>query len=345
MSATSIEWATDTWNPLRARRLSDGKVGWHCEKVSAGCASCYAETFNGRRLPAGGTGIPYNQRSRAQVETYLDGDVLLEPIRWKKPRRVFVASMTDVFGDWVPDVALDQLFAAMALAPAHEFLLLTKRSERMRRYFSTARTKLGRSHEVIIRANTRMLGGAGVWPGWPLPNVWLGVSVEDQKTADQRIPDLLATPAAVHWVSYEPALDEVEFQRGRGWLEPFKDTDASLTRTPRLSWIVVGGESGARARPFDVAWARSTIAQCKAAGTACFVKQVGSWPVDGECARCNGTGEMAAGIVCDLPRLRCPACDGAGKERQDTVDRKGGDMETWPGSLRVREFPAGRGDR
>lgn len=142
---------------------------------------------------------------------------------------------------------------------------------------------------------------------WPLPNVWLGVSVEDQATADERIPLLLRTPAAVRFVSYEPALGPVNLLRYMS--VPLAEID---NPGAMLDWVIVGGESGPGARPFDIQWARNTVAQCKAAGVACFVKQVGSVPMErGERWRYE-------------PKLK---------------DRKGGDWEEWPEDLRVREFP------
>src|SRR5690348_8356514 len=135
MSAnSSIEWTDSTWSPIRARNPDDGKTGWHCVKVSPACAHCYAETFNSRRLPNGGTGLPYNAHSTA--ETYLDEARLTDPLRWKKPRHIFVCSMTDLFGEWVPEEMIDRVFAVMALTPHHTYQVLTKRPERMRDYFA-----------------------------------------------------------------------------------------------------------------------------------------------------------------------------------------------------------------
>jgi protein gp37 len=267
-----IPWTEDTWNPIRG-----------CSRVSLGCGGphgqggCYAERL---AIRLSGPGQPYEGLVKstpsgprwtgrvALVESALD-----LPLRWKKPGRIFVNSMSDLFHEKVPDEWIDRIFAVMAKAPQHTFQILTKRPERMLEWVT-------RSRPV------------------PLPNVWLGVSVEDQETADVRIPLLLQTPTAVRWVSYEPALGSVDF-RSLGLL---KRTGAGL------DWMVVGGESGPGARPFDLAWARQTIDQCREAGIAPFFKQTGSRPIlDGEPLRLK--------------------------------DRKGGDMDEWPADLRVREYP------
>jgi protein gp37 len=146
---------------------------------------------------------------------------------------------------------------------------------------------------------------------WPLPNVWLGVSVEDQKTADERIPLLLKTPAAVRFVSYEPALGPVDFER---WVD--RTTDGS-----GIDWLIIGGESGPGARPCDIEWIRSAVRQCKAAGVAVFMKQLGAKP-----------GKS----------IRAPDSDHSGRDYWEPIklkSRKGGDPTEWPADLRVREFP------
>lgn len=336
-TSTSIEWTSATWNPIRARTKLAGKVGWHCEKVSAGCAHCYAETFNGRRLPGGGTGVDYTKRSRSEVETYIDEDVLAQPLRWRKPRKVFVCSMTDLFGEWVSDEQLDRVFAVMALCSHLTFQCLTKRPERMRAYVESLAALDG-------RARARRLAGplaagasdenTGPLP-WPLPNLWPGVSVEDQATADERIPHLLATPAAVRFVSVEPLLDRVDLTWLRthegntnalaGWRsDDFESCGVPRRTVNRIDWVIVGGESGPGARPCDVAWIRSLVEQARAAAVPVFAKQLGAHYVDAV----NGIGGVAARpdptLVPSIRRLR---------------DRKGGDPSEWPEDLRVREFP------
>lgn len=226
---TSIEWTDASWTPIRARaweRSGDGvvkeRIGWHCEKVSAGCKNCYAEPIN-RRL---GTGLDYkpSHLMRADVSIFLDEKMLLAPLRWQKPRRIFVCSMTDLFADFVTDEMIDRVFALMALCPQHTFQVLTKRPERMRAYLSAAGVAdrildlaailLRRRFGVPEDVPTERLEKLDPRP-WPLPHVWLGVSAEDQEAADARVPVLLATPAAVRFLSCEPLLGPIDL---RAWL-------------------------------------------------------------------------------------------------------------------------------
>lgn len=330
MGLTTIEWTDRTWSPLRAQVREDavaiarakgytslikiaekmtGHVGQHCEHVSHGCDHCWAESDNHRCRPNNGTGLPYDRRSRDLVETIADEKILMQPLSWRKPQRVFVENQSDLFGDWVTDEAIDRVFAVMALCPQHTFQVLTKRPTRMLNWMCTSDCSL-RKAEVWrrIQQNRDWVFAShlqGDW--WPLKNVWLGVSVEDQETADERIPLLLQTPAAVRFVSYEPALGPVDFNRffdeglecnycrqwrgtegdakpdgneeDPGFLCPrCGEAAAHLPLNEHLDWVIVGGESGSGARPFDIAWARNTIAQCKDAGVACFVKQLGAKP-------------------------------------------------------------------
>lgn len=194
-------------------------------------------------------------------------------------KRAFVSDMTDVFGEWVPDEMRDRLFAVMALRPDVTFQLLTKRPERMAEYFRTTRTNL------IATA-----AGVGNHFPWPLPNLWLGTSVENQATADERIPHLLATPAAVRFLSVEPLLGPVDLARVSS---PCGYTDAPHAfdclshdlargrwfegdgeRARAVDWVIVGAESGSGRRPMAEEWAHSLVEQCAAAGVNCFVKQV-----------------------------------------------------------------------
>jgi protein gp37 len=235
---------------------------------------------------------------------------MAKPLKWKRPRRIFPCSMTDMFADFVSEPTIDRMFAVMqhAYSRGHQFQVLTKRSRRMREYFAAP--------DLYDRwlAAADMVRAA--WPDlpcvplsdparFPLPHVWLGVSVEDQPWAEERIEDLLQTPAAVRWLSYEPALGPVKF---RQWT---RRTGAIDSNRSVIDWIVIGGESGPGARPFDLGWARSVLAECRDTDTACYVKQLGARPFDG-----------ASPL-----KLK---------------DRKGGDMEEWPEDLRVREYPAGR---
>lgn len=343
MGQTSIEWTDHTWNPVRG-----------CSPVSPGCKNCYAERQGGRFA---GPGRPFDgfvqigkngrpgARWTGKVE--LIEKHLMDPLGWKKPQRVFVNSMSDLFHEALPDEAIDRIFAVMALCPQHTFQILTKRPERMLRW--TQRKFITGDVQIYVNCMGARLPGSAVLRHsmkpevrkmlegdppfeaaadfqdtdiWPLPNVWLGVSVEDQKTADERIPLLLQTPAAIRFVSYEPALGPVDFTTlpsasgiGR-YLDALSNAgvDPGALIPNRLDQIIVGGESGPGARPFDIAWARNTIAQCKASGVACFVKQLGAHPY----TTFGTPSEQELGAV---------------------RDRKGGDMSEWPEDLRVREFP------
>lgn len=216
--ASSIEWTDATWNPVRG-----------CRKVSAGCKHCYAETFaeRWRGIP----GHPYEQG----FDLRLVPEKLDEPLRWRRSRRVFVNSMSDLFQDEIPDDFILSVFETMRQAHWHSFQLLTKRAERMRAIVSR------------LPAPLRML-----------PNVWLGVSVENRKHGLPRVDQLRRTPAAVRFLSVEPLIEEL----GRLDLEG-------------LHWVIVGGESGPGARPMDPAWARSVRDQCLAARVPFFFKQWG----------------------------------------------------------------------
>jgi protein gp37 len=316
---SAIEWTDATWNPVRG-----------CTKVSPGCAHCYAETFAERFRDV--KGHPYEQG----FDLRLVPEKLDEPLRWKKPRRVFVNSMSDLFQDGVPDAYIDQVFAAMALAPQHTFQVLTKRADRLRAYLSSD----GR-HDAIVRSMDMppwMPPGSRfprVPENWPMPNVWLGVSVENQHFADERIPLLLQTPAAVRFISAEPLLEAVDLKRhlpksmfhcrncGRELMRDRCDRCGTFDNTATneiigLDWVIVGGESGHGARAFDIAWARSIVAQCKAAGVPVFVKQLGT----------NPHAQVSAAVAVSRPVIPMVL-----------RDRKGGDVAEWPEDLRVREFP------
>lgn len=284
---TKIEWADATWNPLRAVTAA-GKKGWHCEHVSEGCRNCYAETFNEHRL---GTGLSYKPGNRYQVEHILDEKLLLAPLRRRKPTRYFLSSMTDVFGAWVPEHHLDRIFAVMALAPQHTFMVLTKRPERMRKYVASWYRRAeqnclaylglpGRTDGILKIASPAAVEAYVVIDNAPRPNVWLGTSVEDQRAADERIPHLLATPAVVRFLSCEPLLGPV-------YLEPYlldawQSEDADWPKLGNVDWVIAGGESGPGARPMHPDWARSLRDQCAAAGVAFHFKQWGEWvPLEG----------------------------------------------------------------
>jgi protein gp37 len=341
-TATSIEWTDRTWNPVRG-----------CSRISEGCRNCYAEGV-ARRFS--GPGLAYEGLADAGGWTRkvrLVPEALEEPLRWRKPQRIFVSSMSDLFHEDVPHTFIVEVFAIMALARWHVFQVLTKRAEGMRDTVASApfqREVIESAYALAADWNGRRLrrrdevGFHGI--GWPLPNVHLGVSVEDQGTADERIPLLLQTPAAVQFVSVEPLLGEVILREAwlhGAWIEcplegrrelglatdaenpcagcPGWGIECGAERGPAVDWVIVGGESGPRARPCDVAWIRSIVEQCRAAGVPCFTKQLGARPYEMIAAGNHG------GDYFHEPReLRLR-------------DRKGGDPAEWPTDLRVREFP------
>ncbi|MFC5423011.1 phage Gp37/Gp68 family protein [Bosea eneae] len=305
MADTSIEWTQRTWNPI---------VG--CSIVSPGCTNCYAmaiaERFKHAYVGRPFVGAPAEAMTRkvngkpvwtGQL-TLAPERTMLEPLRRRKPTTWFVNSMGDLFHEAVPDEWIDKVFAVMALTPQHTYQVLTKRSARMRAYVETARQRIIIGNHVAVSSGrnyySRKLLGAD-WP-WPLPNVWLGVSAEDQRRADERIPDLLATPAAIRFVSAEPLLGPIDFTGIATQVSSGKHVNTGMLNAlsgaaawhptgvddqgrafiqrrdfAKLDWIIVGGESGREARPMHPDWARSIRDQCAAAGTAFFFKQWGEW--------------------------------------------------------------------
>lgn len=279
MMPTGISWTDETWVIVSG-----------CSKVSAGCKHCYAERLATRLAAMGKAGYtdkPWDARNAAENVT-LRPERLEEPLHWKKPRRVFVTSMGDLFHELVPFEFIDRVFAVMALAEEHTFQILTKRPERMAEYLTgehhgtTARQRVELATDALLLERT----GMGMFLGeWPLSNVWCGTSVEDQRAADERIPHLLRTPAAVRFLSCEPLIGLVNLQRlwanrSRG---PMLDCLAGDALTQygeiyaaapgSIHWVIAGGESGKGHRPLDHAWMRSLRDQCEAAGVAFFAKQ------------------------------------------------------------------------
>lgn len=274
MSTNSkIEWTDATWNPIRG-----------CSRVSEGCRNCYAEKVAAR---FSGSGLAYEGLAAMKQVVGPDGlvhiearwtneiqvmvDKIRDPLRWRKPRRVFVNSMSDLFHEKVSFGTIRAIFNVMDKAKRHTFQILTKRPDRMLEWMRSA-------------------------PYFLLPNVWLGVSIEDQASADKRIPLLMQMPAAVRWVSYEPALGAVDFEKvplpdaylrmngitGVAQPKSEKDTEPDdyryWTRKGfKLDWVVCGGESGPGARPMHPEWARSARDQCQVAGVPFFFKQWGEW--------------------------------------------------------------------
>ncbi len=244
---SKIEWTDATWNPVTG-----------CTKMSPGCDHCYAETFAERWRGIKGHHFEQGFDVRLRPER------LEIPLHWKRPRRIFVNSMSDVFHESVPSGFIACMFAVMAATPQHTYQVLTKRHGRMR--------SLLNSDEFAIKSACAALSkGLDVAEGapWPLPNVWLGVSTENQKWANIRIPALLDTPAAVRFVSAEPLLGPI---RMRASLLVGRILDPP----DGIGWVIGGGESGPGARPCEIDWLRSLRDQCIDAGVPVFIKQLGS---------------------------------------------------------------------
>lgn len=242
---TKIEWTDKSWNPIRARNRETGAVGHFCVHASPGCEHCYAESWQARL--GVGKDIRFAAQDVRKVDIYLDEKVLEQPLRWRKPRMVFVCSMTDFFWLGHSDAVIRRVWEVMARAHrerGHVFQVLTKRPKRIR--------------EVLGPRGIGWYAKEGPVPE-PQPGIWLGASVEDRRRL-RRIDDLRETPAAVRFLSIEPLLEDL------GYI----DLDG-------ISWVIVGGESGRGARPMHPDWARSIRDQCQAAGVPYFHKQNGEW--------------------------------------------------------------------
>jgi protein gp37 len=254
---TGIEWTDATWNPITG-----------CTEVSPGCDHCYAKTFAERWR---GTPGHYFEHG---FDIQLRPERMDQPIHWRKPRRIFVNSMSDLFHDQVPDDYIAHVFAVMQSCAAHTFQILTKRHARMRSLLSSDEfwsTVTDFGHIVMAQRPARQQN----WPyhgqkyGY-LPNVWLGVSTETQQWADIRIPTLLATPAAVRFISAEPLLGQIDLT---SWLNGGFGTVAPAD----IDWVIVGGESGHGAKPMHPKWARELRDVCLAADVPFLFKQWGEW--------------------------------------------------------------------
>ena len=274
---SNIEWTDASWNPI---------VG--CSLESPGCTHCYAmrQAFRIQAMMRGlGKESHYDGTTKVvkgkPVWTGLmrqaPEHILLQPLRWTTPRMIFVNSMSDLFHPDVPDAWIDQVFAVMALCPQHTFQVLTKRADRMRTYLAS--TPVHRIWMAMPKIDQSALGCAK--PQWPLPNVWLGVSAEDQRRYDERRDDLRATPAAVRFLSIEPLLGPIGLDL------------SGLSQVYRpIHWVIVGGESGPNARPMHPDWARSLRDQCAAAGVPFFFKQWGEWVSAEAPGRSDETGVL-----------------------------------------------------
>lgn len=313
---TKIEWTQWSWTCVRG-----------CSRKSPGCENCYAERM-ARRFDKPGRwaeGLTVIRQGRPgwSGKIKLVPEKLHEPLAKRVPHRIFVCSTSDLFHEDVPFEFIAAVWGVMAAARQHTFQVLTKRPERMREFLAWLVDPKQGSRGYVWQSlysyareagvSERRLGGKmdSPWP-WPLPNVWLGVSVEDQKRADERIPILRKCPAQVRWLSCEPLLERVEL-----------DLEG-------IDWVIAGGESGPLARPCALEWVEHVVDQCRAQDAACFVKQLGSVVV---------SEERAADSVGEARKL-------CGDEKNDRWlwyaglgDRKGGNMAEWPEQLRVRMYP------
>lgn len=343
---TSIEW-TATYlpdgtvkqgyssNPFYVTVKETGKRGWHCDKPSAGCGHCYSETLNGRF----GTGLKYKAPNAELLVFHLNEKELFEILKLQdrlakkgETAKLFPCDMTDLFLEQHTDEMIDTFFAVMAMCPNIVFQGLTKRIERASAYLN-----FNERHQNIHEAAKRLLGydnpkrRAVNREDLPLPNVHLGTSVENQKAADERIPHLLATPAAVRFLSVEPLLENVLF-------DAFTLYHDELGHR-LIDWVIVGGESGPGARPCDIQWIRSVIFQCQSVQVPVFVKQLGAKVISP-----NDTG-----LEGDSPDSWPEGTDyednpyGYREEYQGApvrirlASKKGNDMSEWPEDLRIRE--------
>lgn len=235
MSKSKIEWTDETWNPVTG-----------CNKVSPGCTHCYAEV-HAKRF--------WGDRPFSDVQFHPER--LEQPLRWRKPRKIFVNSMSDLFHEAITDEQLTQVFAVMALTPQHVYQVLTKRPERMQQYLRNAKQAIRR--QAVLLGREKQVDHYRFeccdWE-WPLPNVWMGVSVESQDYA-YRVDILRKTPATVRFLSCEPLLGALGLN------------------LKNIDWVIVGGESGYRHRPVQPEWIRGILRQTREAGVAFFFKQWG----------------------------------------------------------------------
>ncbi len=281
MSKSGISWTESTWNPT---------VG--CSLMSAGCTNCYAMKMAARiELMGGKAGQKYSGLTR-QVNgnavwtgvVRLDQAALGISLKWRKPRLIFVNSMSDLFHVMLSWSDIDQVFAMMALSGQHVFQVLTKRPDRMREYLTDPATR----ERVELRAEMRQPGFKIT--SWPLGNVWCGTSIENQAAATERLPVLLEVPAAVRFVSIEPLLGAVKLCGAVMKLDDLKPSGSS-----GLHWIIVGGESGAGARPMHPDWARSLRDEARILGIPFFFKQHGQFSGDNPGGKRRQIGMMWTG--------------------------------------------------
>lgn len=375
MNSTRISWVRNpppiaghgfTWNPILG-----------CKAASAGCLHCYAARLASTRLAhlPQYQGLAHDGKWSGEVRFF--PEKLAEPLRRRTPSGIFLNDMGDTFHESVTNEQIAAMYGVMAACPQHLFYVCTKRAKRRRELFSlveTNRTVKWGEHAGEKLPDAGWLYGR-VWQHWsqgipaqqgkayrlaeqmpwPLPNVIELTSVENQATADERIPDALATPAAVRGLSMEPLLEGVKLRHE--WLGRFcgcgMQTDACddwkaghcKSEPPRLSWIVAGGESGSHARPCNVEWIRSIVRQCRDAGVPVHVKQMGAnareagAPMQAVCNRCGGKGYHHGFGEDGHDPDWCSECGGPGSSFHKLRDRAGANPDEWPEDLKVRQMP------
>lgn len=299
MDKSKIEWTDATWNPVRG-----------CSIVSKGCKNCYAmkvaHRFSGQGKAYDGLTMMSNAGPVWNGKITLVPELLDQPLRWKRPRRIFVNSMSDLFHEDIPFEFIASVFAVMGVTTRHTYQVLTKRPERMMKFFKWAHADapldLSWADERIQSHWPKHVpwnGYDNCGPLYPYQNVWLGVSAEDPDTYKKRVTYLSKVPAAVRFISFEPLLSDIG------------DLMLDGVFGGVYQWAIIGGESGHGARPMALGWAKDIVRQCKAAGVHAFVKQLGANPTNREGDRC--------------PHIK---------------HNKGADMSEWPAELQVREFPS-----
>lgn len=384
MAVTEISWTQEVWNCVRGcRRVSPGCEHCYAETMAARLVrmggyewtdGAWQDDPAKKRTPASRATA---DRYKALVRIGKDGSArwtgkfafdeekLSEPLRRKAPTLYFVNSMSDLFGEGLSNEQIAAVFGVMASCPQHTFQCLTKRPARMVEWFkwivgegkelessvgcAPPATSSAPGSACVFHAGEDVLGAKASIAAynrapWPLPNVWIGCSVERQEEADERIPLLLQCPAAVRWVSAEPLLGPVSFrmvgsdgQRAYDALTGHRryddGTPIDVVAGARLDWIVFGGESGHGARSCEVEWIRGGVQECKDTEVPAFVKQFGAYVVLHGGGQWGGKGEFQP--------IDYPGDSIVQSWRVMLDDKKGADPAEWPEDLRVREWPAG----
>lgn len=294
MAKTKIDWCDEVWNPI---------VG--CSRISAGCDNCYAARMAKRLNANPVTRGKYYHCYQWDGNVSFDHNTIDAPLHWRKPKRIFVNSMGDLFHENVPDEWIDRVFAVMAVSPIkHAFMVLTKRPERMQKYISGLRDRWAAFSSMAcqLKEDADTWHDALLESGPIIDELWLGVSVEDQATADERIPLLLQTPAAHRFVSVEPMLGTVDLIKTiwnkvpesaiTPFMKQFDKSTMSAPLLPGLDWVICGGENGPGARPMHPDWPRGLRDQCAAAGVPFFFKGWGEWLPVGQDESASGRGSL-----------------------------------------------------